>query len=51
MKEQTEPVTIRLPKDWRDLAEQNWDIEGLKFTYSVIIRAAVEAYIKDKEWK
>ena len=50
MKIKTEPITVRLPESWRPIAEDNWSIDGMEFTYSVIIRAALGDYMKQKGW-
>ena len=41
----TEPITARLPEEWRPILEDHWSIAGMDFNYSVLIRAALEDYM------
>lgn len=46
----TESVTTRLPKDWKLLAQANWDASINKFNYSTIIKNAMHEYYKKQGW-
>ena len=50
MTEKTEMVSVRVPKKWRDVAEENWVYEGIDFNYSAVIRAALHDYLIQRKW-
>jgi len=46
MDNDSELVTIRLPKKYRDLALEKWSLKGNKFNYSQVIREALAQFLK-----